>query len=33
MEKLYKIENEYIKIILDIDVYPIIVVEKTISNF
>ena len=33
MEKLYKIENEYIKIILDIDIYPIIVVEKTISNF
>lgn len=33
MEKLYKIENEYLKIILDIDIYPIIVVEKTISNF
>lgn len=33
MEKLYEIENEYIKIILDIDIYPIIVVEKTISNF
>ena len=33
MERLYEIENEYIKIILDIDIYPIIVIEKTISNF
>ena len=33
MERLYEIENEYIKIILDVDIYPIIVIEKTISNF
>lgn len=32
MERLYEIENEYIKIILDVDIYPIIVIEKTISN-
>lgn len=33
MERLYEIENEYIKIILNADIYPVVVIEKTVSSF
>lgn len=33
MEKFYSIENNYAKIILKENIYPMVVVEKTLSNF